>query len=45
MADQDDGQGVLNGGDVVPGPAAGDQETERLAHGWLLLHQSVGLTR
>lgn len=42
---QDDGQGVLNDGDVVPGPAASDQETERLAHGWLLLHQRVGLIR
>jgi len=42
---QDDGQSVLDGGNVVPGSAASDQETERLAHGWLLLHQSVGLIR
>jgi hypothetical protein len=42
---QDDRQDVLNGGNVVPGPAASDQETERLAHGWLLLHQRVGLIR
>lgn len=32
VAGQDGGQGVPNGGDVVSGPAAGDQETERLSH-------------
>ena len=32
MAGQDDREGLADRGGVVPGPAAGDQETERRAH-------------
>jgi hypothetical protein len=32
VAGQDDREGLLNGAGLVPGPAAGDQETERRAH-------------
>jgi hypothetical protein len=36
VADLDCGQGALDDGAVVPGPAAGDEEAEGLAHGWVV---------
>ena len=35
VVSQDHGQGVLDDVGVVPGAAAGEEEAEGLAHGWL----------
>ena len=44
-AGQDRGQGVLDDGAVVLGPAAGDEKAERLAHVWLPVAAEGCLTR